>query len=306
MEISAEIFKANSLTNLIFLMNSISDLKDYINNFSYHMDNLNSINEKISSNTMVVTPEDIQKIDEATREFFSKDLAKKFFRQHEYLPDKLERLWNILQEIYEYDPNQVVRCVVNMLEKRIPKNMTPDEKIVFRNRLFSKFLGTSNRVNSLTDLIIADVKTDLEGNKLDALSICGMLLSFVLNAETHLYFSMESIKEAVNMVGTKHDIEEIFSVESPVTQDSKRVVDILALRNAVSHASFNIEFYKEKGGWIIDFQSTLTGYEFNKRYTGPELLTLYTSYDNLRNLQELLIRMAFLKATLKYSSSNHH
>ena len=67
MEISAEIFKANSLTNLTFLMNSISNLKDHINNFSCHMDNLNSIKEKISSDTMVITPEDIQKIDEATR-----------------------------------------------------------------------------------------------------------------------------------------------------------------------------------------------------------------------------------------------
>ena len=53
------------------------------------------------------------------------------------------------------------------------------------------------------------------------------------------------------------------------------------------------------GEWIIDFQSMLTNFRFNKRYTGTQLIDIYSVYDNLRNFQELLIRIALLKATLK-------
>jgi hypothetical protein len=293
--------KAYPLTNLTFLMNSISNLESYITNFSYHMNNLNSIKERISdSNKVIVTPEDIEKIDEVTLELFSKDLAKKVFRQHVNLSDKLEKLWIILQEIYEYDPKRVVECVENLIEKKIPKNMTTEEeKIEFRNNQLAKFLGTSKKVNTFTDFIFEGVKKDFQEHKPDALTICGMLLSFVANSQTHLYFAMESIKEAVAIVGKDHNLEEIFSLESPVMQGKNPVTDIRAIRNAVSHGSFNIEFNMEKREYVIDFQSTLTDYSFNKRYTGDQLLALYAAYDNLRNFQELLIRIILLKAQLK-------
>ncbi|MGC1131522.1 MAG: hypothetical protein WA941_01765 [Nitrososphaeraceae archaeon] len=295
-----DIVRANSVSNLSFLINSISNLKDYINNSSYHVDNLKTIKENIStSKTKIVEPEDFEKIDNATRDLFSKTLAKRCFRQHENLSDKLETLWNILQEIYENDPTQVVVCVVNMIEKKIPNNLTPDEKIKFRNDLLSKFLGTSNKVNIVTDSIFNGIKKDLENKRYDELTICGMLLSFVLNSQTHLYFAMESVREAVTKLGKDYDLEEIFSIESPVQQNTKRATDIRAIRNAVSHGSFNIENQSKIKDFIIGFQSVFTNYTFNKQYTGKQLLNIYSAYDNLRNFQELLIRIALLKATLK-------
>jgi hypothetical protein len=264
------------------------------------MSNLNSIRKKISDpNNAIVTSRDMETIDEIAQKFFSQNLVKRVFRRHDAITSKLERLWAILQQIYEHDPNRVVECVTNMIEKKIPENLPEAEKKEFRNSQLSKFLGASKKVNILTDYIFEDVKRDRDEHKLDALSICGMLISFVANSQTHLYFAMESIKEAVAKLGKEHNIEEIFSLESPVMQNTKPVTDIRAIRNAVSHGSFDIEHNKEKREWIIDFQSILTNYRFNKRYTGNQLIDIYTAYDNLRNFQELLIRITLLKATLK-------
>ena len=70
-------------------------------------------------------------------------------------------------------------------------------------------------------------------------------------------------------------------------------------RNAVSHGSFDIRFNYAQNEYIVDFGNVLTGYQFNKNYTGNQLLMLYSDYDKLRDIQELLIRIAFLKATLR-------
>jgi hypothetical protein len=294
-----DIVRSYSETNIDFLMNSILNLKFHINNYSDYTSHLNSIRKKVSDPSKTITSSDLETIDDIARKIFSQNLAKRVFRRHDSISNKLERLWAILQEIYEHDPNQIVECVTNIIEKKVPEKMSEAEKTEFRISQLSKFLGTSKKANTLTDFIFEDVKRDRKEHKLDALSICGMLLSFVANTQTHLYFAMESIKEAVATLGKNHNIEEIFSLESPVMQNTKPVTDIRAIRNAVSHGSFNIEFNRNTGEWIIDFESILTNFQFNKRYTGDQLIDLYAAYDNLRNFQELLIRIALLKATLK-------
>jgi hypothetical protein len=50
---------------------------------------------------------------------------------------------------------------------------------------------------------------------------------------------------------------------------------------------------------LLIFKASYWGYGFNRKYTGTQLSLLYADYDKLRNIQELLIRIAFLKATLK-------
>jgi hypothetical protein len=92
---------------------------------------------------------------------------------------------------------------------------------------------------------------------------------------------MENIKEANSLLNKKHDIEEIFSIESKVIQNTEVVTDIQAIRNAVAHGSFDIRFNPKDNEYIVDFQGILTGYNFNKQYTGSEMFTLYGIYDNL-------------------------
>jgi hypothetical protein len=126
-----------------------------------------------------------------------------------------------------------------------------------------------------------------------------MLLSFVVNSQSHLYFAMENIKKANDILNKNYDIEDIFSIESKVIQNTKFVTDIQAIRNAVSHGSFSLGFNENIKEYFVDFESTLTGYYFKRRYTTSQLIALYSDYDHLRDIHELLIRIAFLKATLR-------
>ena len=112
-----------------------------------------------------------------------------------------------------------------------------------------------------------------------------MLLSFAVNSQSHLYLAMENIKKAADILSKNYDIEEIFSIESKVVQNTKSIADIQAIRNAVSHGSFNLGFNENTKGYFVDFERVLTGYSFNKRYTGTQFITSYSDYDKLRNFQ---------------------
>ncbi|MGH9982609.1 MAG: hypothetical protein ACRD8W_01480 [Nitrososphaeraceae archaeon] len=114
-----DIVRSYSERNIDFLMNSILNLKYYINNYSYYTSHLNSIRKKISDQRHTINSSDIETIDEIAQKFFSQNLVKRVFRRHDSISNKLERLWVILQQIYEHDPNQVVDCVTNMIEKKV-------------------------------------------------------------------------------------------------------------------------------------------------------------------------------------------
>ena len=60
--------------------------------------------------------------------------------------------------------------------------------------------------------------------------------------------------------------------------------------------AFSIEFDSNLKEYIVDFESILGGYSFSRSYTGSRLIELYSMYDKLRDLEELLIRMIFLKS----------
>jgi hypothetical protein len=291
--------KTNSIINLTFLLNSVSNTRQQINNSDFHTRNLVIIRNKISNPvTEFVTQKEIDSIDQVAHEFFSADFCNNIFRRKD-LSSKLQRLWNVLDDIYTNSPGRVVDCITHLIEKKIPKKLSESEKNEFWANSLIKFIGTSKKINTVTDFIFNQVKNDYQSHTLDVLSICGMLLSFVVNSHSHLYFTMENIKTAANILNKNYDIEEIFSIESKVIQNTEIVTDIQAIRNAVSHGSFNLEFRKTENEYIVDFQSVLLGYGFNRKYTGSQLILLYADYDKLRNFQELLIRIAFLKATLK-------
>lgn len=114
--------KTGSVANLSYMINSISNLKNHINNASYYVDNLSSIKRRISdSTTLVIKPREIETIDKVALLLFSEDLAKRVFRRHKTLSERLKRLWNIFQEICDNDPDLVVYCVTNLIEKKLPK-----------------------------------------------------------------------------------------------------------------------------------------------------------------------------------------
>jgi hypothetical protein len=288
--------KDNSIRNLAFLINSISNLQKYLSNYQHYTDLLTSMFQRLKDPvTGFVLEKEIGIIDNIAQELIHN---KRYFQYMDF-SNKLSQLWKLMDELYVTQPDKVVECVTHIADKRIPRNVIGRERDEFMKKIVFKFIGKTKKVNSITDYIFFDVKKDFDNDQLDALSICGTLLSFVLNSESHLYYVMENLKKANKLLKTSYDIEEIFSLESKVTQDSEIVADIIAIRNAVSHAAFSIVFDSNKKEYVVDFQSILGGYSFSRSYTGSRLIELYSMYDKLRDLEELLIRMIFLKSLLK-------
>ena len=155
----------------------------------------------------------------------------------------------------------------------------------------------------ITDFIFNHVKDDRFNKKLDVLSICGMLVSFVVNSQSHLYFVMENIKKAW-IFSTKNMI--LRSVFYRIKGCSE--YQIYNRYSSHSQCCFPCIIWSEirwgKKEYVVDFESVLTGFQFNKIYTGSQLFLLYADYDRLRDIQEFLIRIAFLKATLRYFLKN--
>ena len=290
--------KLNSITNLNFLKNSIINLNRYINS-NVLIQDVDSLLQKIQNPiTEFVTLDEIDSLNRIVDEFTLDSFTHSYFKNRNFSV-KLRKLWSLLEEIYIINPAEMVNCVNNLTEKRVPANFSNIEKNKFINEMTNKFIQKTRKTNIVSDFLFDQVKYDKEHHQLDVLSICGMLLSFVLNAESHLYFVIENIKKTQTVLNTTYDIEEIFSLESKVIQNTKSVIDIHALRNAVSHGAFTVYYDYDIREYFVNFKGILNSYTYNKKYSGLELLILYSNYDKLKDIQELFIRIAFLKATLK-------
>lgn len=290
--------KLNSITNLKFLKNSITNLNKYINSKLLIRDIDNLLLKIQNPITEFVTINEINSLNNIVHEFTSDSFNKSYFINNNFC-NKLTNLWSLLEGIYIINPAEMVNCINNLTEKRVPPKFNNFEKNKFVIEMTDKFIQKTRKINNVSDFIFDQVKYDKEHHQLDVLSICGMLLSFVLNAESHLYFVIENIKKAQKILNITYDIEEIFSIESKVIQNTESVIDIHALRNAVSHGAFTVYYDYNIREYFVDFKGILNSYNYNKKYSGCQLLILYANYDKLKDIQELFIRIAFLKATLK-------
>ena len=70
-------------------------------------------------------------------------------------------------------------------------------------------------------------------------------------------------------------------------QNTETVSDIRAIRNAVSHASFGIKKHGENNEYVVDFQGGLSGFAFDRKYTGKQLLEIYSAYDDSQKLSRI-------------------
>jgi hypothetical protein len=160
---------------------SVSNLKEHIKSHELHSNNIIKIKDKIANPiTQFVTSEEIGSIDQVAAEFVSDDFGSKIFF-HKDLSSKLQQLWNILQDIHNVDPNMVSECLTHTIEKRIPKSLSDSGKNEFMDSqlVILSIDITSEKVNTVTDLIFDQVKADANTNSLDALSIvvcCFLLL----------------------------------------------------------------------------------------------------------------------------------
>ena len=191
--------KLNSITNLKFLKNSIINLNKYINSNLLIRDIDNLILKIQNPITEFVTINEINSLNNIVHEFISDSFNKSYFINNNF-SNKLTNLWRLLEEIYLINPAEMVNCINNLTEKHVPPKFNNFEKNKFIIEMTDKFTQKTRKINNVSDFIFDQVKYDKEHHQLDVLSICGMLLSFVLNAESHLYFVIENIKKVAKNI----------------------------------------------------------------------------------------------------------
>lgn len=134
----------------------------------------------------------------------------------------------------------------------------------------------------------------LEKNPERGSTLHAILTSITTRVERHEYALKEIISSAMQYVTLNYDVEEICSVEGKVPRGDFWETDTKAIRDASSHAKYTIS----SNGEEIEFNNDEDGYSFNRKFTRKEFLQFYRRYENLANLQALLLRTAFLRSIL--------
>jgi hypothetical protein len=205
----------------------------------------------------------------------------------------------MLDTLVADNPDEIVNIVISLAKKNVPKGVDENEYLLEKT---SKFIVKTNEVKVNKELLLSAInKQILKERKVDVLSVAGILLLIVGQSETFVYYVIENLKKAQSILGSTYDIEEICSIDSKVIQNTKDQVDIVAIRNCISHSAYTIE---ENNEIVVDFHSTLQGYTINRRYIGRQLVDLYKNYDRFIDIQTLLIRSAFLQALLLLHFTN--
>jgi hypothetical protein len=206
--------------------------------------------------------------------------------------NKLSKFLAILNMLFRDNPDEIVSIVISVAEKNTPKDVDKNQFLVDKA---SKFIATTNQVKITTETILDAINKRLEKERrIDVLSVAGMLLLMVGQRETFVYYVVENLKKAQSILNSTYDIEEICSIHSKVMQNTKYEVDMVAIRNCISHFAYTIEDDHE----VVNFHSTLEGYDINRKYTAIQLVNLYKNYDRLIDIQALLIRSAFLQSLI--------
>lgn len=160
-----------------------------------------------------------------------------------------------------------------------------------------RFISTAEEVNETSELILNSViEKHKKEHRIDVLTIASILLLLVGQRQSNVYYTTESLKKAKKTISSAYDIDEICSIDGKVTQNTKPVPDLVAIRNCISHSAFVIK--NEKDELFVDFHGNLRGYSINRRYSGMRLLAYYQNYERLFDIFKLYIRSVFLQTIL--------
>jgi hypothetical protein len=206
-----------------------------------------------------------------------------YFTRQSFL-SKLHQFWNLRQTIIS-TPGKTEEIILWRLGK----------KDTFQNKAdaFKASIERTHQVKSMADYIVNSISTD----SISILSIISMLLTLLIRVEAHEYEIEHMIAMAKNYVNLNYNIQEMCSVDLKVQKGNEWRSDTRAIRDAISHAHFTIE-YSDKG-FKIHFQNSEQGYNFDKSFTEKELLLFYQYYDRLIAVQTLLLNSALTSDFLR-------
>jgi hypothetical protein len=197
---------------------------------------------------------------------------------------KLHQFWNLRQTIIS---------ITGKTEEIILWRLS--KKDIFQNKAdaFKVSIKRAHQVKKTTDLIV----NAISNKSINIHSIMSILLILVIRVEAHEYEIENMIGMAKNYVNLNYDIPEMCSVTSKVQKGKDWRSDTRAIRDAISHAHFSVD-YSDKG-YKIHFQNSEDGYSFDKAFTEEELLLFYQDYDRLIAVQTLLLNSALTSDFLR-------
>ena len=133
-----------------------------------------------------------------------------------------------------------MNIVISFAEKSTPKGVDKNQFLVKALKFIAKLLK----------LLHAIQRQRLKEGRVDVLSVAGTLLLIVDQSETFVYQVIENLRKAQSVLSSTCDLNEICSIDSKAIQNSKDLVDMIAIRNCISHSAYIIE---ENNEVVVDF-----------------------------------------------------
>jgi hypothetical protein len=291
--VPTEIARAFAITNLDFLISTANNFQERYPQFVSLSDKISNIKYTLTSST-ILAHQQIEEIAKFNLKFADKEFNDKHFIGRNF-SNKLTQLHTLLQRLIETRREKVVNILIASVDKKDPP--LGEDKTLFVIKQAEKFIAMTKEVNKTSELILHSIIEKQKNQRgFDVLTVASLLLILVGQRQSHVYYVFENLKKVQQITNTNYDIDEICSVDGKVTQNTKNVPDIVAIRNCISHFAFGIE--NDKGELFIDFHSNLIGFSIDKRYSDKQLLIYYQNYERLVGIFELFIRSAFLQAIL--------
>jgi hypothetical protein len=245
-----DLAKQLALRNLDFMITSADNL-----NVPYPRLGFETAKEKLSQIKTDLQNQNKIKNTVGIQEFIKIFTTPVFNKSHFFNRDfsnKLSQILAMLNTLVADNPAEIVNIVISLAEKSTPKGVDKNQFLVEKT---SKFIAKSNEVKSSTKTLLDAIqKQILKEGRVDVLSVAGILLLIVGQSETFVYYVIENLKKTQSILNSTYDIEEICSIDSKVIQNTKDQVDMVGIRNCISHSAYTI---KENNEVVVDFHSAL-------------------------------------------------
>jgi hypothetical protein len=245
--------------------------------FIQKLGNLKSIMQTVSGPCFSI--DQIQEIEKFSLHLSSSQNFINSYFIHKGFLQRLEEFWNLRQAIVSTGKTEEI------ILWRFDKKGTSQNNFSAIGDIIKRAFQVTNTTNSIIDAI-------LNQGTINILTITSILLALIIRVEAHEYKIQNMIAKAEKYMNLNYDIQEMLSINSKIRKGNGWRSDTRAIRDAVSHAHFIIN--KRDMGYMIHFNNTEEGYNFDKTFTEKDMLFLYQDYDRSIAIQTLLLNSALI------------
>jgi len=208
--------------------------------------------------------------------------------------DEIQLLWNFAHYLIDFKPEIQPQLLsfwnlYHDVFKKLANNKSHPGYSV-RNFIIEVF-PRINRADRLAEKITVETNE----NRSSMLVPVSLLLIHVIRTETIEHAFLKQINDAIRTfnLSKKYDAEAMCSIAEKIKQRGNWRTDIRAIRNAIAHGCFSINFTNDK--WELDISNEETGSTFNKRFTSKEFKEFFNLATLLFKIQwHLLIILTLL------------